>query len=495
MQRGSRLQVKILVGNVITVVAAIVLYIAVNLALNESAPLRAVPLVTFSGLLACIALSLSFFYARSLTRNFDTLYQSATSISQGDLSTLVQFEQPSRVPDEVDSLAEAINHMLENLRELVQRLQKTARHIASSANTLSAAAERVTMANSGVAGSVGNIARSAELQRELVLKASALMQEIAEGIEKSAAAAEAAARAVAETHTAARTGTEVANLAVEKLQETFERVEQSSLRVFAFGEKSQAIGKIVDVITQISQRTNLLALNATIEAARAGEYGRGFAVVADEVRKLAESSGRSADQITVLLSDLKKDAEAAVTGMSASTNDLKESREDLRSIIQSLDGIVASAMRGAEKAETIARSSSGQLRGSQEMVQAIGHLADLARQNASSTEEVQKAVSGQTVVMEKLSSSALELSNISLELEEVVSRFRLEREVNAPPGSAGHPRAGSGGHPGSTGHPHPGSAGHPHPGSAGHPGPGSAGHPGRAASSSKNPSSPPSTGL
>ncbi len=429
MQRGSRLALKILVGNAITVVAAIFLYIAVNLALNESAPLRMAPLLTFTALLTGIALALSFLYARSLTRNFETLYQSATSISQGDLSTLVHFEVPSQVPDEVDSLAEAINHMLENLRELVQRLQKTARHIASSANTLSAAAERVTTSNSGVAGSVSNIARSAELQRELVLKAGALMQDIAEGIEKSAAAAEAAARAVAETHTAARTGTEVANLAVEKLQETFERVEQSSLRVFAFGEKSQAIGKIVDVITQISQRTNLLALNATIEAARAGEYGRGFAVVADEVRKLAESSGRSADQITVLLSDLKKDAEAAVTGMSASTSDLKESREDLRSIIQSLDGIVASAMRGAEKAETIARSSSGQLRGSQEMVQAIGHLADLARQNASSTDDVQKAVSGQTIVMEKLSSSALELSNISLELEEVVSRFRLEREV------------------------------------------------------------------
>jgi methyl-accepting chemotaxis protein len=429
MQRGSRLALKILVGNAITVVAAIVLYIAVNVALNESEPLRPTPLITFAGLLTCIALSLSFVYARSLTRNFERLYQSATAISQGDLSTLVHFDVPNQFPDEVDSLAEAINHMLENLRELVTRLQKTARHIASSANTLSGGAERVTSANVGVAGSVSNIARSAELQRELVLKASALMQEIADGIDKSAAAAEAAARAVAETHTAARTGTEVANLAVEKLQETFERVEQSSLRVFAFGEKSQAIGKIVDVITQISQRTNLLALNATIEAARAGEYGRGFAVVADEVRKLAESSGRSADQITVLLSDLKKDAEAAVTGMSASTNDLKESREDLRSIIQSLDGIVASALRGAEKAETIARSSSGQLRGSQEMVQAIGHLADLARQNASSTDEVQKAVSGQTVVMEKLSSSALELSNISLELDEVVSRFRLEREV------------------------------------------------------------------
>ena len=426
MRRG-RLVLKILFGNAITVAVAIVLYVGVGYAFDDKT-LHLESFLVFAGVLALVALLVSLVYSRVITRNIDTLYESASSISRGDLSRLVQFEMPSRVPDEVDSLASAINQMLENLRELVSRLQKTARHVASSANTLSAAAERVTTANNGVAQSVSSIARSAELQRELVLKAGQLMTEIAEGIEKSASAAEAAARAVAETHTAARTGTEVANLAVDKLHQVFERVESASERVFAFGEKSQAIGKIVDVITQISQRTNLLALNATIEAARAGEYGRGFAVVADEVRKLAESSGRSADQITVLLSDLRKDADLAVQGMGDSTRDLQASREDLRSIIQSLDGIVASAMRGAEKAEQIARSSSGQLQGSQEMVTAIGHISDLAAQNATSTEEVQRATANQTVVMERLSSSALELSNISLELEEVVSRFKLERD-------------------------------------------------------------------
>ena len=429
MQRG-RLALKISLGNAITVVAALALYVLVPLAMQTALDWRG--LAVFAGVLAVVALAASFVYSRVITKNIGTLYHSATSISRGDLSRLVQFEEPSRVPDEVDHLAGAINQMLENLRELVSRMQTTARHVASSANTLSGAAERVTTANNGVASSVSSIARSAELQRELVLKASQLMKEIAEGIDKSAAAAEAAARAVAETHTAARTGTEVANLAVEKLHQVFERVEQASERVFAFGEKSQAIGKIVDVITQISQRTNLLALNATIEAARAGEYGRGFAVVADEVRKLAESSGRSADQITVLLSDLRKDAGLAVQGMSESTSDLQASREDLRSIIQSLDGIVVMALRGAEKAEQIARSSSNQLKGSQEMVNAIGHISDLAKQNATSTEDVQKATANQTVVMEKFSSSALELSNISLELEEVVSRFKLERDRPEP---------------------------------------------------------------
>jgi methyl-accepting chemotaxis protein len=426
VERSSRLAMKIVLGNVIVVAAAIVLRYVFAFALPESEQGGFYAEVGYLSSLIVVAIVVGYFYARQLTENMTTLTQTAKAISEGDLSHLVRFEDPSRFPDEVDDLSDAINDMLKSLRELVNRLQGTARHVAESANTLSGGAEDVTQANNEVVGAINSIARSAELQSELVSKASQLMNEIATGIEKSSAAAEAAARAVAETHTAARTGTEVANLAVEKLREVFERVERSSERVFAFGEKSQAIGKIVDVITQISQRTNLLALNATIEAARAGEYGRGFAVVADEVRKLAESAGRSAEQITHLLEDLRGDADAAVGGMSESTADLQANREDLASIIQSLEGILGSALRGAEKAEQIARSSAGQLQGSQEMVQAIHHLSDLARQNARSTEEVQRSTADQTTVMERLSASALELSNISLELEQVVSRFRLE---------------------------------------------------------------------
>jgi methyl-accepting chemotaxis protein len=110
--------------------------------------------------------------------------------------------------------------------------------------------------------------------------------------------------------------------------------------------------------------------------------------------------------------------------MGQATQDLAESREDLASIIKSLEGIVQSALRGAERSEEIARTSAGQLSGSQEMVQAINNISDVAKQNAQSTDEVSKATSAQLASIEEMTASALELSNLSLELEQVVSRFR-----------------------------------------------------------------------
>jgi methyl-accepting chemotaxis protein len=355
-----------------------------------------------------------------------TLSRSALEISRGDLASPVATTSGG-LRDEIDELADAIATMQENLRELVGHIQHTAQSVADSANELQRSAENVNASTEEVGVSMEKIALGAETQSELVGQASKVITEMAGSIERTSHSAEDAVRAAGETSGAAEQGTKAARLAGERLTKVFGRVENASQQVFAFGEKTQEISKIVDVITQVAQQTNLLALNATIEAARAGEYGRGFAVVADEVRKLAESAGRSAEQISKLARDISGQSTAVVSAMREGTAELTEGREDLTTIVRSMGSITDTARKGADKVHLISETAREQLKGSEQMVGAIREISSVAKANSSSTEAIQTVIGEQTSAVSRMTAAAQELHNLSLEMQSVVRRFRLNQ--------------------------------------------------------------------
>ncbi|RSM48060.1 chemotaxis protein [Actinoplanes sp. ATCC 53533] len=83
------------------------------------------------------------------------------------------------------------------------------------------------------------------------------------------------------------------------------QVDQIVQHMLALGEKSQQIGGVVDLVSELAEQTNILAINATIEATGAGEWGRRFAVVAEEIRKLADRTAGSAKEIRALIDDVR----------------------------------------------------------------------------------------------------------------------------------------------------------------------------------------------
>ncbi|MCE9670721.1 HAMP domain-containing methyl-accepting chemotaxis protein [Myxococcus stipitatus] len=353
------------------------------------------------------------------------LSRSAYEISQGDLSKPVAADEDGRKRDEIDELTGAIIRMQENLRELVGKIQETAKSVADTAIDLQRSAENVNGSTEEVGSSMNIIAEGAESQSQLVSKASKVITEMASSIQRTTASAEDAAKTTAETSSAAEDGSKAARLAGDKVKKVFNRIESASQQVFAFGEKTQEISKIVDAITQVAQQTNLLALNATIEAARAGEYGRGFAVVADEVRKLAESAGRSAEQISKLARDISGQSISVVSAMKEGIAELAEGREDLTNIVRSMGAITDTIRKGSEKVHLISESAREQHKGSEEMVKAIEEIKLVARNNASSTEAIQSVIQEQTSAVSRMTSLASELTNLSVELQSVVRSFRL----------------------------------------------------------------------
>jgi len=434
----NRLGVKIFLGYLLIAFFVIILFYLFNyFRLDERlGPTRSV-LLTISLIVFCTGMA-GYLYSTRLTRDLKRVIESAKAIGAGDLTREVTLRKPTRYPDEIDQLIESINIMLENLRDLSAQTQSTAIQMSNNAQNLSATAQEINAGADEVATTIEEISKGVELQASLVENTSKTVREIAGSIELTSSNAMVTATSVGEASGKAQQSGELANLAMEKMRQVFEKMANSQEMVFKFGEKTKQIGKIVEMITNIARQTNLLALNATIEAARAGDYGKGFAVVADEVRKLAESTSTAAEQVTDLVSEIEHESERVVSSMKETAQNIAEGREDLGTISLSLEEIVQMVTTAAEKVRNISDLAQIQAEGAKELVRSIDEIAKVAHENASSIEQVSTVSQEQTAAMEELSRATQELSQTADRLKQQVSRFRLdsERPVTAEPKAA-----------------------------------------------------------
>ncbi|EMG37483.1 methyl-accepting chemotaxis sensory transducer with Cache sensor [Desulfocurvibacter africanus PCS] len=170
------------------------------------------------------------------------------------------------------------------------------------------------------------------------------------------------------------------------------RTETLKDNMHGLGRRAEAVGQVMNVITDIADQTNLLALNAAIEAARAGEAGRGFAVVADEVRKLAEKTMAATKEVGATIQAIQQETRRNMTDMDEAASAILSMAEMSTNSGKSLSEIVQLIDRAAGQVQAIAAATQQQSAASEEINKSIEEVNSLADATAGGMEEAASAI-------------------------------------------------------------------------------------------------------
>ncbi|MEK3770635.1 methyl-accepting chemotaxis protein [Paenibacillus sp. FSL R5-0887] len=370
---------------------------------------------------AIVAILIGYWMYRMVSKPLTRLKDLMSQGADGNLG--VRTDITSR--DEIGQLSGSFNRMMERITELVIHTNETARKVMETADELSRvsrktamAAKEIAAATEEIAGGSGSLALEADQGNELTGQISVQMNKV-----NSA------------THEMDHTAHSIGVLSEEgfnelkellgKTNKTGDMTNKLVLKVNELQDTTSSVMKVLDVMQNITQQTNILSLNATIEAARAGESGRGFMVVADEIRQLADQSKESIAVVANITDTIMKDMNETVGVLSEvaplfnqqvtsveSTSDIFVSVQDqMRHFITRLES-VALSMDSLSQSQKVLSNS-------------MGNISSIAEESSAASQEVASLSGEQQSVSDHLVELSEQLEHASRQLQEKLSKFNL----------------------------------------------------------------------
>ncbi|HWR61823.1 MAG TPA: methyl-accepting chemotaxis protein [Clostridia bacterium] len=374
-------------------------------------------------LLLCIVISISvtFIVTRSIKNPIKKTLALAHDLANGDLTSRIAYKGN----DEVGELIHTLNDTAEALRNVLREVLKSSGSVTSASQQLSATMEETNASMQEIANGIGHIAENTESNTAAVQQISATISDIADKAVITAEASKAASQAGDEVKASAEQGGRLVTNVSDSINNVKAASGEISNIMLELENSAREINQAVELITGISEQTNLLSLNAAIEAARAGEQGRGFAVVAGEVRKLADQSKEATKSIDEMVKAIQNNCAEArkktlysekLIGESSSAAD--ETSSYIINIIEKINTIVT-------QINEIAATAVMQSAMTKEITASIDSMAENIESQASSSEQISATTQQQASAIEEVGATAEELAGMAETLNTLVSKFKV----------------------------------------------------------------------
>ena len=369
-----------------------------------------------SGLLIGLALALaiaiftSILVTRSITKPLAAAISHLEQIAKGDFSRDLPADYLVR-RDEIGMQARAMQGMSLSLRTVIKEVTGGIRTFADSSASLLASSGKMSAGSRDSSHKAQMVAAAAEEMSSNVAMVASSMEQTTTNLSNVAASTQEMTSTIGEI---AVNSERARGITADATRQAERITEQMNL----LGEAAREIGKVTEVITEISSQTNLLALNATIEAARAGAAGKGFAVVANEIKALAQQTAAATEDI-----------KARIGGVQSSTaqgvSEIKKVTDVIHQVSDIVGSIAAAIEEQATATKNIARNIAEASIGVQDANLRVAESSQVSTAIATDIVVVHRAATDMANGSEHVSASATELANAAEKLKLAVAGFHV----------------------------------------------------------------------
>lgn len=282
---------------------------------------------------------------KRLQENIIRLLEIVSKAAEGDLTQRGAVNHSVLAP-----LLDALNMMLESFSKLVVQVKTSGRRVTLIAGSILESGRKMTL--------------DGERQAREIQQASQMVSHASRSMQRVSVSSDQASTEAQRANSAAREGAHRVHETIQNMQRIRNNVQATAKTIKMLGDRSLEINAIVEMINDISARTNILSLNAAIEASKAGEQGKGFAVVADEIRKLAERTSSATREVSSFIEDIQIETNDAVLAMEEVTREVElgwKTSDQAGTTLHQIQDVIAGAADRILEISKVSREMVGQM--------------------------------------------------------------------------------------------------------------------------------------